>query len=147
MPRSHRHHVDLPVTTERAFSLLITPSAIRTWWGASRAIVLAHSGGLWVAAWGADEDRPEYILAYTVEAIEPPRLLRLTHSRYLARTVGPPFDPRLTVEFTIDPLPGGCRLCVANDGFPDAASADEFLAGCERGWRDTFASIRRYVAG
>jgi hypothetical protein len=25
------------------------------------------------------------------------------------------------------------------------SAADEFYAGCERGWRDTFAGIRRYL--
>jgi hypothetical protein len=40
--------------------LLVTPSAIRAWWGAARAIVLAQENGAWAAAWGADEDRPDY---------------------------------------------------------------------------------------
>jgi hypothetical protein len=32
---------------------------------------------------------------------------------------------------------GGLRVTPA--GFPDGAEADEFDAGCEKGWRDAFA--------
>jgi hypothetical protein len=28
----------------------------------------------------------------------------------------------------------------------DHAAADQFYAGCERGWRDTFAGIRQYLS-
>lgn len=36
-------------------------------------------------------------------------------------------------------------LHVVQDGFPMDSLADEFYAGCERGWVDTFAGIRRYL--
>ena len=41
----------------------------------------------------------------------------------------------------------GAVLRVSHDGFPAGRGADEFYAGCEKGWRDTFAGIRRYLAG
>jgi uncharacterized protein YndB with AHSA1/START domain len=43
------------------FRLLLTPSAIREWWGVSRDIVTPEQGGIWVAAWGEDEDDPDYV--------------------------------------------------------------------------------------
>jgi uncharacterized protein YndB with AHSA1/START domain len=61
--RKHVHEIALPTDPERVFSLLVTPSAIRQWWGADRAIVLAQENGTWAAAWGADEDRPDYLTA------------------------------------------------------------------------------------
>jgi hypothetical protein len=36
-------------------------------------------------------------------------------------------------------------LRVCQEGFPNDPIADEFYEGCERGWRETFESIRRFV--
>ena len=38
--RDHVHEEEFPVPAEQLFALLLTPSAIRGWWGASAAIVL-----------------------------------------------------------------------------------------------------------
>ncbi len=73
--RSRKHHVELPAAPESAFRLLVTPSAIRAWWGAA----------------------------------------------------------------------GGTVLQVAQTGFPADPVADDFFAGCERGWRETLASIARHA--
>jgi hypothetical protein len=35
---------------------------------------------------------------------------------------------------------------VVQEGFPTDPEADEFYEGTERGWRETFESIRRFVA-
>lgn len=48
--RKHIHAEELPAAPERVFALLHTPSAIRQWWSAARAIVLAQPGGMWIAS-------------------------------------------------------------------------------------------------
>ena len=53
--RSHIHEIELTETPEEVFSLLLTPSAMREWWSAARAIVIPNEGGIWAAAWGGDE--------------------------------------------------------------------------------------------
>jgi uncharacterized protein YndB with AHSA1/START domain len=48
--RKHVHEELLPADAARLFALLHTPSAIRGWWGAARAVVMAQEGGMWAAA-------------------------------------------------------------------------------------------------
>jgi uncharacterized protein YndB with AHSA1/START domain len=144
--RKHVHEEQFPATPERVFALLHTPSAIRHWWGAARAVVLAQPGGVWVAAWGQDEDDPEYITAATIRDFEPPRRLVLTAYRYHARSGPLPFAAEAFVtEFAVTPHAAGAVLRVTQDGFPVAPEADAFYAGCQTGWRETFAGIRRYL--
>ena len=60
--RRHVHaKIELPASPERVFALLHTPSAIRGWWSAARAIVLAKEGGTWAATWGESEDDPDHV--------------------------------------------------------------------------------------
>jgi hypothetical protein len=59
--RAHDVVIDLAASQQRVFNALVTPSAIRAWWGAARAIVVPRTGGLWAAAWGEEEDAPEYV--------------------------------------------------------------------------------------
>lgn len=145
--RKHVHQMDLDHPPERVFALLITPSAIRGWWSAARAIVIPRVGGLWVATWGPDEDDPDYVVAYTITALEPPRRLALAHTAYHAKSGRLPFEAEFTTEFAVEPRPGGCTLRVTQDGFPTDPVADAFYAACETGWHNTFDGIRRHLDG
>jgi len=66
--RKHIHEETFDVTPEVIFDLLVTPSTIRQWWGASHVIIDRQQGGLWVGLWG-DEDSPEYITAWSAECV------------------------------------------------------------------------------
>ena len=143
--RKHIHQIELAASPAEVFKLLITPSAIRIWWGASRAIVVARTGGVWAAAWGDDEDIPDYVTVFKIKAFEPPRRLFLTKTKYFAKSGPPPFQADMTTEFIVEPADGGSILQVVQDGFPADAVADEFYAACEKGWCDTFDSIKRYL--
>ena len=70
--RCHEHEITLNAQPDRVFALLHTPSAIRQWWGAARAVVIAKPGGTWAAAWGDDEDDPDYVTTATMTVFEPP---------------------------------------------------------------------------
>ena len=143
--RKHIHEETLPVSPERVFALLHTPSAIRSWWQAARAIVLPEAGGLWCATWGDAEDDPDYITAATIEVFEPPRRMVLSDYRYFAKSGPQPFEADFTLEFLITAHPDGAILKVTQDGFPIAPVADAFYAACEKGWADTFEGIRKFV--
>lgn len=143
--RKHTHQIELAALPTEIFKLLITPSAICGWWGASRAIVVARTGGVWAAAWGNDEDIPDYVTVFKIKAFEPSHRLFLTNTKYFAKSGPPPFRADLTTEFIVEPVDGGSILQVIQDGFPADAVADEFYAACEKGWCDTFASIQRYL--
>ena len=144
--REHVHEEAFPVPPEELFALLHTPGAIRRWWGAARAIVLAESGGTWAATWGPSEDDPDYVTVANIRAFDPPRRMVLTNYRYRSRTGPLPFDADFVTEFVVAPHPDGSVLRVSQDGFPLDPAADEFYAACEKGWRDTFAGIRSYIA-
>lgn len=143
--RAHVHEECFQVTPERLFALLHTPSAIRHWWSATRAIVMPREGGLWTATWGSDEDAPDYVSSATLRVFDPPRRLVMADQRYHSRFGGLGFEADFTTEFTVRPDPAGAILRVEQSGFPKGPQADDFYAACERGWRDTFAGIRRFL--
>lgn len=144
--RSHIHEELFDASADEMFDLLITPSAIRGWWGASRAIVDAREDGIWTAAWG-DEDDPDYISTATLVEFDPPRKLAMKYGRYFAKSGPLPFEfaeDAMTV-FRVEPSGDGCILRVEQTGFPCDAVADEFYAACETGWRNTFEGIRAFL--
>lgn len=144
--RDHVVEAQFPTAPERVFEALVTPSAIRVWWGAARVIVLGRPGGTWAAAWGADEDAPDYVTVATLSVFEPPRRLVFTGFQYFAKTGALPFQADITTEYTLEPTPAGTRLRVRQSGFPTDPAADDFYAACERGWRDTLAALGAFLA-
>ncbi len=144
--RKHVHEESFPVAPEQLFALLHTPSAIREWWGAARAVVLPEAGGLWAATWGDSEDDPDYVTVATIQAFEPPRRMVLADYRYRAKAGPLPFQAQCVTEFRVAPHPEGALLRVVQDGFPVEGEADEFYIACAQGWLATFAGIRRFLA-
>lgn len=69
----------------------------------------------------------------------------LTDYKYHAKSGPLPFQANFTTEFTVEAKPHGALLRVSQEGFPCDATADEFYAGCEVGWRNTFEGIKRYL--
>ncbi len=143
--RKHVCQIELEAAAETVFQMLITPSAIREWWQASRAIVDAREGGIWGAAWGNEEDDPDYKGFYKIGVFEPPRRIVFTDSTYYAKTDPLPFQANFVTEFLVRPTAKGCVLQVTQDGFPVGPIADDFYKGCEIGWKNTFQNIRAYL--
>ena len=145
--RKHVHEEVLPASQEKVFSILHTPSAIRQWWLAARAVVLAERGGVWAAAWGESEDDPDFVTVATIQEFDPPSRIVLADYRYRAKDSPPPFDAEFVIEFLVTPHDKGAVLRVTQDGFPAGPEADDFYADCQRGWKDTFDGMRRYLQG
>lgn len=143
--RKHTHEEVFDTAPEELFEALHTPSAICRWWSAARAIVMPEQGGLWVAAWGENEDDPDYVTAARMRTFDPPRRIVMDDYRYRMKEGGLPFDAEFVIRFDVEPHEDGALLRVTQDGFPLGPVADDFYAACEMGWRDTFAGIRRYV--
>ncbi len=143
--RSHIHEELFDVTPEGMFGILVTPSAICKWWGATQAIVLPKKGGIWAAAWG-DEDDPDYVSSATLLEFDPPRRLTMKYGEYHAKSGQLPFkfsDDAITI-FSIMEAEKGCTLRVEQTGFPADAAADDFYDACKTGWKNTFIGIRNY---
>lgn len=133
-------------TREELFELLITPSAIRQWWSASRAIIIPRTGGLWAATWGEDEDPPDFVTAARIQVFQPPSKLVLDRYQYVAKSGPLPFEAEFVTTFQVSAMEAETQLAVVQAGFPLAASADPFLQDCQVGWRNTFAGIQRFLA-
>ena len=144
--RSISRELHLAVGATAAFALLHSPSAIRQWWSSARVVVAARSGGVWVGAWGPDEDAPDYITVGRIVAWEPPHRMRLGAFEYFTKDGADlPFVAALETEFLVRPTKTGSVLSVNQTGFPAEPDADAFFAACERGWKATFEGIQRYV--
>jgi uncharacterized protein YndB with AHSA1/START domain len=143
--RRHVHEEAFPVEPEQLFALLHAPSAIRQWWGAARAIVLAEPGGIWAATWGDSEDDPDYITTAVISDFDPPRRMVLTDYRYRAKSGPLPFRADFVTELLVAPHQVGALLRVTQDGFPAGPEADGFYEACGAGWRNTFAGVRQYL--
>lgn len=141
-----RHNIyeePFSVSAERMFEVLITPSAIRAWWGASRAIVMPKKDGSWIATWGEDENDSDYTSSFKIKEFEPPRRLLLGDGKYTAQS-GQPMEMNMTTEFIVEPMAGGCTLRMVHDGLPADEAAEEFYEACVAGWTNTFEGIRKY---
>ena len=143
--RSHVHEENFPVTVERLFAILHTPSAIRQWWSVGSSIVLAEPGGRWAATWGESEDEPDYISFATIRDFEPPRKMVLNNYRYLVKSGPLPFEADFVIEFLVTSHADGASLRVTQHGFPSDSVADDFYAGCQKGWHDVFVGIRAFL--
>jgi uncharacterized protein YndB with AHSA1/START domain len=143
--RKHVHEETFPVNRDQLFALLHTPSAIRSWWGVSRCIVIPETGGIWAAAWGENEDEPEYITVATIREFEPPHRMVLADYMYRAREGKLPFHADFILEFLVTSGPEGSVLRTTQDGFPAGPEGDEYFAACRKGWHDTFAGIRKHL--
>jgi uncharacterized protein YndB with AHSA1/START domain len=142
--RHHDRSVVLPLSPDRAFALLVTPSAIRGWWGAARAVVVPQTGGVWSAAWGDVEDDPDYVTAARIATFDPPNRLVLVDQCYTAKTGPLPFEAEFETEFRVEPCAEGSKVTVRQTGFPIDSVADDFYAACEQGWKDTLESMLRF---
>ena len=138
---AHVHEETFPVSPRELFALLHTPSAIREWWGASRAIVMPEVGGTWTAAWGAEDD-PDYVTVATLDEFDPPQRLTMANTGYRAKSGPLPFEADFRTTFEVEARDEGALLRVTQDGFPKSEAGEAFLASCVEGWTNTFAGIR-----
>ena len=144
--RSQSHEIDIPAPPETVFNLLITPSAIRGWWGAQRAIVMPVLDGLWVVAWGEREDDPDFVTGATIKAFESPRRLLLAYEYFHAKSGPLPFAAQMTAEFIIQKSPTGSHLRVTQAGFPAGREADAYFESCKSGWKAMLQGITQAAA-
>lgn len=117
------------------------------WWNARTAIVMPKPGGLWMAAWGKDEDSPDYITAARLKVFDPPRRLVMHEFEYQSKSMAVPFSRQLETEFHITEQGPKTELRVMQTGFPDGSDADAFYEGCCQGWAATLQAISEFFQG
>jgi uncharacterized protein YndB with AHSA1/START domain len=132
------------VTPERMFEILITPSAIRSWYGAAKVVVDPKKGGSWIAAWGDDEDDSEYINALKILEFDPPNRIVLGEGKYIAGTAWPIMTD-IRTELILEPQPSGCFLRIVQDLTPHEPLLDDYFDACIAGWQNSYEGIRNYI--
>jgi len=137
------HEEVIHCSPDALFAVLHTPRAIRTWWGATHAIVVPQSGGYYISAWGNEED-PSYLSIARITEFEAPHRMVLVDYQYYAKNGHVPIDANFIVTFEVSPYAEGTRLSIIHDGFPPGS--ERFYEDCVRGWKDTCAGIRKYMA-
>jgi uncharacterized protein YndB with AHSA1/START domain len=137
---------ELAVPPPQVFQALITPSSIRRWWSANRAIVYAADNGCWTAAWGDREDQPDYVCSYRISLCRPPHQLTLTDPVYFGRHGDMPDSlDNVQIEFDIQATTTGSQLRVRQSGLP--AADHEFCQRCRDGWDQTLDQLQRLLGG
>lgn len=126
--------VEIAAPPERVFEAL-TSEDIAGWWVRPGVFDTTEwtgdvrVGGRWRSA-GLARGRP-YVLEGEYLAVEPPR--RLIHTWHLAGTP----QAHSTVEFLLDPIPGGTRITLRHSGITSRDSCMANLAG----WETSFAKL------
>ncbi|PYS98418.1 MAG: hypothetical protein DMF63_16170 [Acidobacteria bacterium] len=133
------------VTPERMFEVLTTPSAVRSWWGATSVVIDARKGGSFVAATSDGESKAEFINSFEILEYEPPSRLILGGGKYYAGANWP-IRTDITTEFLIEPQPSGCYLQIVIELAPADPLLDDFFDACVAGWQNSFQGIRNHIA-
>lgn len=132
------------VSPERMFEVLTTPNAIRSWWGATTAVVDARKGGSFVTAAGDGDNKSEFINSFQILEYDPPTRMLLGGGKYFAGQNWP-IKTGMTTEFLVDSVPDGCTLRIIVDLSPADPLLDDYFDACVAGWRNCFEGIRNYL--
>lgn len=141
-----RHEIAEPfaVTPHEMFDMLITPSAIRGWFGASKAIVEPREGGSWITSWGESEHDSDHVNSFKILEFEPPKRMLLGSGRYFAESNWP-LETNITTELIVEPQPTGCVLRITQELDPADPLLDDYFDACVAGWQNVFEGIRNYL--
>ena len=132
------------VTPERMFEILITPAAVRGWFGASTAVIDPRKGGSWVAAYGEGEGDRDFVNSFRILEYDPPRRLFLGAGKLLTENKWP-IATNITTDLLVEPHPGGCTLRIIQELDPHDALLDDYFDACIAGWQNSFEGIRNYL--
>jgi len=132
------------ITPERMYEVLTTPSAIRSWWGVSKAVVDLREGGTWVTAWGEGEEDADHVVAFKILELDPPKRFVLGASKYIVSSQHP-LESDMTTEFNIDAHPSGCNLRIVQELNPYEPWLEDYFDAFVAGWENCFEGIRKYL--
>jgi uncharacterized protein YndB with AHSA1/START domain len=132
------------VPAERMFDVLVTPSAVRSWFGASTAIIDAHEGGSWVTAWGDGENNSEFVTSFKILKFDSPKRILLGHGKLRTEDKWP-IATNITTDLIIEPNATGCILRIIQELAPPDPLLDDYFDACVAGWQNSFEGIRNYL--
>ena len=141
-----RHILEEPfgITPERMFTVLTTPSAIRSWWGATNVVIDPREGGSWVTAAGEGEQKAEWVTSFQIMEFDPPNRMVLGSGKYITGNNWP-IETGMTTEMIVERQPSGCILRIVQELDPADPLLDDFFDACVAGWQNSFEGIRNYL--
>ncbi len=132
------------VKPERMFDILISPSAIRSWWGASMVVIDPRKGGSWVTSSGDGDKDAEFVNSLEILEFDPPHRMLLGGGKYFAGNNWP-IQTNMTTELIIEPQPAGCILTIVQELSPADPLLEDYFDACVMGWQNSFEGIRNYI--
>ena len=141
-----RHILEEPfgIKPERMFDVLITPSAIRSWWGATSVVMDPRVGGTWVTAAGERGQVAEWVTSFQILEFDPPKRMLLGKGKYITGNNWP-IETNMTTEMIVEGQPEGCVLRIVQELSPADPLLDDFFDACVAGWQNSFEGIRNYI--
>ncbi|QYO63504.1 SRPBCC family protein [Leptolyngbya sp. 7M] len=135
------------ISPEEMFDILLKPSAVKTWWGATSVTIVPEVGGILSAVWGNEDEPDRHLQANIIELERPERLVLkcLKHSSYGKDLPFNFADDAVTI-FQVKQNGGECTLRVEQTGFPCVGEADQLFSECGDEWKTIFESIRKFTA-
>ena len=146
MKKRRRQELEEPfgISPERMFQTLTTPGAVRSWFGASTAIIDAREGGSWITAFGEGERDTNFVTSFEILKFEPPTRMLLGAGKFFAEDRWP-IATNMTTEFIIEAQPAGCILRIIQELAPKDPLLDDYFDACVAGWQNSFEGIRNYL--
>jgi len=132
------------VSPERMFKILITPTAVRGWFGASTAIIDPREGGSWVAAFGAGARDTEFVSSFAILKFDPPKRMLLGSGKLFTENKWP-IVTNMTTDLIIEPHASGCTFRIIQELDPYDELLDDYFDACVAGWQNSFEGIRNYL--
>ncbi|MCY3628415.1 MAG: SRPBCC domain-containing protein [Bacteroidota bacterium] len=132
-------------TPQELFDALHTPSALRSWWNANRVIIIPRTNGMYSAAWGEDEDDPEYVSSGIYRVYDPPYKSVIEDFRYYAKSDPADFEGLMSITYEITARNSEAHLQLTHTGIPEGDEADAYFEACTIGWVETLKNLKKYV--
>ena len=142
MSRSIIKTIHINASKNEVFDSLITPNAIKKWWGAESVILIPKVGGPYTISWGKNIDRPSYVTYSVISTYEDNEKLVLEYRDYISLSGNLPFEANFIVSFNLKQVGKATKLEVRQDGFPNEQIANEYFNGCSNGWDQVLLNIK-----
>lgn len=138
--------IDLLATPDRVWRALTDRADLSAWFQVEIEGDLVPGAEVWMTSVHPDHAGMRFSVI-VAEMTPPRRLVWRWHPGAVDAAVDYAREPRTTVTFTLDPIPGGTRLSVAETGFDAIALARR--AGVHRdnteGWATVLVWLQRHV--
>lgn len=106
--------------------------------------MVKENNGIYAVSCGNIDD-PDYITVSIIRNFVPLKGFSLEYLSYVAKAGRLPFEAKMIVHFTINPIDEANSIFEVNQtGIPDDPIADDYFEGCQAGWNHVLNNIKNY---